>query len=160
MTAVLDRPHLGTMGSMTNTPGGTVADDGLDYKRRRLAAGFKSVRALADKSNISRDAISKVEAGKGTDYTRARLDAFFEKWDEETSSEYLETQAAQNGTGNGGNGGEAADEPFKVELGGVYGIENITFSGPVNHSQEIIERAVEFMRGVREQRPTDGNGDK
>jgi len=110
---------------------------GRAYERRRLAHGFKSVRELAQKSGISREAITKVEAGTGTDYTRGRLDAFFDSWEEETGSDYADAQSATAGE-------------FKIELAGVYGIEDITFSGPMDRSQEIVDRAVEFMRGVRE----------
>lgn len=141
MNALPDRADLTPMSHQTPSP---ATQRGDDYKRRRLAAGFRSVRALAEASGIDRTVLADIEKGEGTDRSRERLDIFLERWEEETSSEAdeLDSERLNNDT--------ARPIPYKIELGGVYGIDDVTFSG--GDPEEVARLAAEFMHTLREDR--------
>jgi len=54
---------------------------GAALRRRRLANGIKSVRALQERSGVSRDAITSAEAGRASEATYQRLEAWFSRYE-------------------------------------------------------------------------------
>ena len=50
-------------------------------RRRRLANGIKSVRALQERSGVSRDAITSAEAGNASEATYQRLEAWLTRYE-------------------------------------------------------------------------------
>jgi hypothetical protein len=56
-------------------------DRGAELRRRRLANGIKSVRALQQRSGVSRDAITSAEAGTASEATYQRLEAWFTRYE-------------------------------------------------------------------------------
>lgn len=60
---------------------------GHAIKARRLAHGIKSVHELARKSGVSREAVTAAERGDASKETYERLEAWLDRFDEETGSD-------------------------------------------------------------------------
>jgi hypothetical protein len=56
-------------------------DRGAALRQRRLTNGIKSVRALQQRSGVSRDAITSAEAGSASEATYQRLEAWFSRYE-------------------------------------------------------------------------------
>jgi transcriptional regulator with XRE-family HTH domain len=56
-------------------------DRAAALRQRRLANGIKSVRALHEQSGVSRDAITTAEAGRASEATYQRLEAWFARYE-------------------------------------------------------------------------------
>ncbi len=54
---------------------------GAALRRRRLTNEIKSVRALHERSGVSRDAITSAEAGHASEATYQRLEAWFTRYE-------------------------------------------------------------------------------
>lgn len=100
---------------------------GQGVKRRRLRHGIKSLREFAEKSGISREALTAAENGTASDGTYERIDAWFDRFEEEVGDD------------------SAADEPGIVEfrIAGNFGVDVIV-KGPTSHLSEL-EAAVERL---------------
>jgi hypothetical protein len=61
--------------------GESSADRGAALRRRRLANGIKSVRALQQGSGVSRDAITSAEAGTASEATYERLESWLGRYE-------------------------------------------------------------------------------
>lgn len=134
MNSVLDRAHL------------TVVDNterGAAIQRRRLRMGIGSTRKFADELGMDRGAVTKAERGEASENTFLRIEAWLDDKDHEMSSDAEEAVA------------HAETQVVTIKMAGVYGIEDVTISGPVDHLAELKDLAVELMRDVRE-RATDG----
>jgi hypothetical protein len=57
------------------------ADRGAALRRRRLDNEIKSVRALHERSGVSRDAITSAEAGRASEATYQRLEAWLTRYE-------------------------------------------------------------------------------
>ncbi len=66
---------------------GVNTQRGHQIRRRRQAHGIKSVLQFADKSGVSRDAITAAEAGTASAATYERLEAWLDRYDVETGSD-------------------------------------------------------------------------
>lgn len=113
---------------------------GHALKQRRLRLGIKSQRELAEKTGLSRSAIKKAEEDLGaSDATYERLEAWFDKFEEDTGhADYEEPDAAGS-----------LDGQLTVTMKGVYGIESITVNAPVENPDELIDFVSKLMREVR-----------
>jgi transcriptional regulator with XRE-family HTH domain len=60
---------------------GPQVERGAALRQRRLANGIKSVRALQQRSGVSRDAITNAEAGSASEATYERLEAWFSRYE-------------------------------------------------------------------------------
>jgi transcriptional regulator with XRE-family HTH domain len=60
---------------------------GTEIRRRRQAHGIKSVHQFADKSGVSRDAITAAEAGTASTATYERLEAWLDRYDAFTGND-------------------------------------------------------------------------
>lgn len=65
---------------------------GQEIKRRRLAAGIKSLREFSDATGVSRNAITSAEDGHGSKATYERLEAWLAGFDEEVGDEPDDSQ--------------------------------------------------------------------
>ena len=59
---------------------------GKALRARRLRLGIKSIRQLAMQSGVSREAVTAAEDGSASEDTYARLEAWFERFEEETGA--------------------------------------------------------------------------
>src|ERR1700740_874982 len=76
--------------------------------------GIKSAREFAEKTGVDRNAIAKAESGTSSSGTLDRLEAWLNRFEEET-------------------GNDMSDESSFIEfrLSGVFGIDSIVVKGPV-----------------------------
>ena len=103
---------------------------GHAIRARRLAHGIKSVSALAKASGVSRDAVTAAEDGTASTATYERLEAWLDRFEEESG----------------------ADEPedphtvtFTVE--GLYGAAKVVVSGPVENADALRRQVEALLRG-------------
>jgi transcriptional regulator with XRE-family HTH domain len=106
----------------------SVTDEsrGHEVKQRRLRHGIKSLREFAEKSGISREAVTAAENGTASDATYERIHAWFDRFEEEV-------------------GDDGPSEPGVVEfrIAGNFGVDVIV-KGPVSNIAEL-EAAVERL---------------
>lgn len=103
---------------------------GQAIKERRLRLGFKSVRAFAEASGVSRDAVTAAEEGTASTGTYDRLEAWLDAFDEETGNDEPEP---------------AGKVRFSVK--GNFGVA-MTVEGPVENLEEleeVVARMIERM---------------
>lgn len=110
---------------------------GDQIKRRRLRMGIKSARAFHEASGIDRVAIAKAERGEGSEQTYARIEAWLDDKEHEMSSEADEALADPSSL-------------VTIKMSGVYGIDDVTISGPVDNLADLKKLAVDLIRDVRE----------
>lgn len=111
-----------------------VSDDetrGQKIRQRRMHHGIKSVRELASKSGISREALTAAEKDEASVGTYERIEAWLSAFEEETG--------ADDPTSAPPNGGPTVE--FHVT--GNFGVD-VVGKGPVSHIGEI-EAAVERL---------------
>lgn len=93
---------------------------GHAIKRRRLALGIKSVRQVATKSGVSREAVTAAESGTASNETYDRLEAWLDTFEEET-----------------GHDVEPDDQGVVTfRLSGSFGVD-VALSGPVENLAEL-----------------------
>jgi transcriptional regulator with XRE-family HTH domain len=106
----------------------SVTDEsrGQEVKQRRLRHGIKSLREFADKSGISREALTAAENGTASEATYERISAWFDRFEEEV-------------------GDDEVPEPGVVEfrIAGNFGVDVIV-KGPVANIAEL-EAAVQRL---------------
>lgn len=128
----------------------TDHERGGELKRRRVADGIKSVREFVEATKrlgmpVSREAITAAEAGEASDNTYARLEAFLDRWEEETSHDRDEEIAP------------AAPNLVKFRVHGNFGVD-VVVEGPVEDADEL-ERVVErLIRGMQRNDRPDSEG--
>lgn len=106
---------------------------GHAIKRRRLALGIKSLRDFADKSGVDRAAITKAEAGDGSEGTYDRLEAWLTKFEEEVGAD------------------DVSDEGYiEFRLSGVFGVDSIIVKGPIGDAAELEHTVARLVRELRE----------
>jgi transcriptional regulator with XRE-family HTH domain len=109
---------------------------GQALKRRRLHHGIKSIRELAEKTAIDREAIGRAEKDEGSDSTYERLEAWFERFEEEVDDRADEA-------------GDDGDQ-FEVHLSGLYGVREIVVKAPVSDMAKVEAMVERLLRGARE----------
>lgn len=111
---------------------------GHAIKSRRLALGIKSLREFAEKTKVDRTAISNAEDGNGSGGTYDRLEAWLDRFEEET-------------------GVDDATDPAFVEfrLSGVFGIDSIIVKGPIADAVELEASVARLVRELRDHPPAD-----
>lgn len=104
---------------------------GHEVKQRRLRHGIKSLREFAEKSGISREAITAAENGTASDATYERIFAWFDRFDEEV-------------------GEDDNAEPGVVEfrIAGNFGVDVIV-KGPVANVVELEDAVQRLIRAIQ-----------
>jgi transcriptional regulator with XRE-family HTH domain len=113
---------------------------GQEIKRRRLKAGIKSLREFAEATGVSRNAITAAEDGHGSAGTYDRLEAWLDRFDEETGSDMPAEPSLEQLT-------------FTVEGQEV----TVTVRGPVADREQLKRDAAELFLKIRESSPEDRN---
>ncbi len=121
---------------------------GHPINMRRIANRINSHLEFAEAPGLARQTIARAEEGdpRTTETTFARLEAFLDKFDHETSSE-AEDAAAAAGNGNGD------DQVVEYRLSGDFGVDLIV-KGPVSNIAEMeasIGRLLGRMRAKGDQ---------
>ena len=99
---------------------------GQEVKQRRLRHGIKSLREFADKSGISREAVTAAENGTASDATYERIHAWFDRFEEEV-----------------GDDGPSESGVVEFRIAGNFGVDVIV-KGPVANIAEL-EAAVQRL---------------
>lgn len=100
---------------------------GQEVKQRRLRHGIKSLRELAAKSGISREAVTAAEEGTASEATYERIHAWFDRFEEEV----------------GDDGDDAEPGVVEFRIAGNFGVDVIV-KGPVANIAEL-EAAVQRL---------------
>lgn len=106
---------------------------GHAIKARRLALGIKSLREFAERTGVDRQAITRAEAGAGSESTYERLEAWLSRFEEET-----------------GHDEPAGDDYIEYRLSGVFGVDSIVVKGPVRDAAELERSVARLVRELRE----------
>jgi hypothetical protein len=106
-------------------------DRGAALRQRRLDNGIKSVRALHERSGVSRDAITSAEAGRASEATYQRLEAWLSRYELANAVNDLALTQIEYEV--------QADEGVRIVVRGLLA------------DAEELERAVaRLVRGIRE----------
>jgi transcriptional regulator with XRE-family HTH domain len=154
MTPSRGRAHregVGTMSAEQEVEHSPLVDGewerGQAIKARRLAAGIKSLREFAKATGVARNAITAAEDGHGSRATYERLEAWLDRFDEETGSDAETPPTGRVVT-------------FEVE--GIYGVGKVSVAGPVEDAAELEERFARIVdrliAGQRGDSSTGGGG--
>ena len=107
---------------------------GQAIQRRRLAAGIKSLREFADATGVSRNAITAAEDGHGSKATYERLEAWLDRFDEETGAD------------------EPSFEQIEFTVEGDFGVK-VTVKGPIKDRAALEDSVANIIRSIREGSP-------
>lgn len=94
---------------------------GAQFEPRRKALGISNLRQFALATGRDRDTLARAEAGTASKTTMDWVDA------------WLTAREADRA------GATAPDEPLRLTLHGVYGIEEIIVEGPVDRPDELAD---------------------
>lgn len=110
-----------------------MSDDtrGQAIKDRRLRLGIKSVREFAKASGISREALTAVEEGAGSQASMERAEAWLDRMEAETGHD------------------EPVREPLRFTFHDVYGIGELIVEGPVEHPDELVAAVARLLADIR-----------
>jgi transcriptional regulator with XRE-family HTH domain len=112
-----------------------ASDRGEAIRRRRLAHGFRSLRDFADRSGLSREAVTNAERGEASEGTYQRLEAFLDAFDHETGNDQQPATIEQM--------------TVTVDSEGVV----VTVAGPVSDRAAVEASAANIWRMIRAQQP-------
>lgn len=115
-------------------PGVTHEERGKEIARRRMAHGLRSVREFAERTGLSREAVTKAERGDASEGTYQRLESWLDAFDEEVGDD----------TSKGGSGGLVT---FRAQ--GVFGAADVTVAGPVENTAELAEQFARLLDNLR-----------
>jgi hypothetical protein len=111
---------------------GPGSDRGAWLRGRRLGLGIRSVRALHQRSGISREAITSAEAGTASSATYERLDAWFARHEPPSSPETVPLDHSQ----------------VEFEVHGDRGLR-IVVRGPMADVEELERSVARIARDIR-----------
>jgi hypothetical protein len=125
------------------------AGRGEAIQRRRLRLGIDSIHAFADATGKDRGALTRAENGTASERTYTFLEAWLDAREHEMESERDAAAELAAPPANGIPG------VVTIEMQGVFGVEQVTFSGPAGQGAEVAKLAAEFMRNARKQAADD-----
>jgi DNA-binding Lrp family transcriptional regulator len=99
-----------------------------------LRHGIKSLREFADKSGISREALTAAENGAASDATYERIEAWFDRFEEEIGDE---------------GGPESGIVEFRIA--GNFGVDVIV-KGPVSNIAELEAAVQKLIRATQSEK--------
>ena len=105
----------------------TTESRGKAIKRRRLHHGIKSLREFADKTGVSREALTAAENDEASEATYERIEAWLDRFDEE-----VEDVSADRDV-----------DVIEFRIAGNFGVD-VVVKGPASRLDEI-EQAVEKL---------------
>ena len=108
---------------------------GQAIKARRLALGIRSLRAFAEASGISREALTAAEEGNGSSGTLDRAEAWLDRTEFEMESDAVPAPST---------------EPIRLTFHDVYGIGEFIAEGPADRPDELIAAVTKMLREIRE----------
>ena len=123
----------------------TSEERGSEIQRRRLAHGIRSVREFAERTTLSREAVTKAEQGTASEGTYQRLEAWLDAFDEEISQDMPDVQIQQLGTNP-----ESDVVEFTVE--GNFGVRAVV-KGPVRDIDALREAVSRIIEGMSTDQP-------
>lgn len=107
---------------------------GRDLAQRRARHGIKSVRELARQSGVSREGITAAENGTASDATYDRLEAWFDRYEEEIGDDPTDRR----------------DDVVEFQVRGVHGVREIIVKGPISNLPELEAAVARLLKGVGE----------
>lgn len=107
------------------------AAQALAIKRRRIGLGLKSVREFAERSGVSREAVTAAERGEASGRTYERLEAWLDRAERE----------AREARGDDGQ--------VEFRLRGDSGID-VVVRGPVGDMPELEATVTRLIREMRD----------
>ena len=118
---------------------------GQAIRARRLRHGIKSVRQLAEQSGVSRVAVTAAEEGRASDETYDRLEAWLDRFEEETGANVKPAAAAPG--------------PHMVTIRGTRGGDvDVVVEGPIEDIDAlaaVVERLLLATEKKKDQAPKD-----
>lgn len=105
-------------------------------RQRRIGLGIKSVREFAERSGVSREAVTAAEHGTASGGTYDRLEAWLDRAEREN--------VARN------TGGDQVE----FRLSGSFGVD-VVVRGPVTDMAELESTVTRLIREMRSGRPLD-----
>ena len=108
-----------------------AAERGRRLKERRMRHDIKSLRELAEKTGVDRQAIARAEAGQASSATYDRLEAWFDRFEEEIGDD------------------DAGGDQVEIEVRDIVGIGQVIYRGPAGDVPEfeaMLERLIERQR--------------
>ena len=117
---------------------------GTAIRQRRLRLGIDSVREFADAVGKDRRAVTKAEQGdpRTSENTFAALEAWLDQREHEAESDRDRLQDERPGP-------SSESGLVTLEMGGVFGIDHITFKGPPEAADEMRRQATKLVRDLR-----------
>lgn len=112
---------------------------GEALKARRLRLGIKSLRELEEKTGVARTTITKAEAGEASRPTYERLEAWFDRFEHEITSE---AEVVEPGGG-----------VMTLSVEGIYGVAKVTVQAPVEDADELRAFFRGLLADLRDQSP-------
>lgn len=111
----------------------TPEERGEAIRRRRTAHGLRSVREFAERTGLSREAVTKAERGDASEGTYQRLEAWLDAFDHEV--------------------GEDGPPPPVVEqiefvIEGDFGVK-VTVKGPITDRAALEDSVTKIIRSIR-----------
>jgi len=100
-----------------------------------MANGLRSVREFAERTGLSREAVTKAERGEASEGTYQRLEAWLDAFDEEVGDDTSKREAS---------GGLVT---FRAQ--GIFGAADVTVAGPVENTAELAEQFARLLDNLR-----------
>lgn len=116
----------------------TTRERGAAIRRRRMEMGITSARKFGDLVGKDERTVAKVEKGEGTEQSTALLETWLDRRERETA-----------GDGPRDEVHHAAVEAVSIKMSGIYGIDDVVISGPIDHIDDLKRLAVDLLREVR-----------
>lgn len=111
-----------------------VEDDekrGERIRQRRMAHGIKSLREFAERSGVSRDAVTAAETGSASQATYERLEAWLDRFEHEVGAD-----------------DHHEDDQVEFKISGNFGV-NVTIRGPVADLTRLEVAAAHLLREIQ-----------
>lgn len=104
---------------------------GHSIKARRLALGIKSIREFKEATGISREALTAIEKGEGSDASMDRAEAWLDRMEEETGHD------------------APSSDPIRLTFHDVYGIGEIIAEGPSDNPEALVAAVAQLLAEIR-----------
>jgi transcriptional regulator with XRE-family HTH domain len=112
----------------------TAEERGNAIKRRREAHGIRYLSEFADRTGVSREAVTKAERGEASEGTYQRLEAWLDAFDHEVGND------------------QASVEQIEFTVEGDFGVK-VTVKGPITDRAELEDSVTKIIRSIRGERP-------
>jgi transcriptional regulator with XRE-family HTH domain len=107
---------------------------GAAIRHRRLELGLNGYREFAEATGRDKGTLGRVERGTAAKETYESIEMWLDR-----------EEAVRDGTAV-----IEASEPIRVEMHGVYGIQEVIVTGPVDHPDELAEAVGLILERIRQ----------